>query len=167
MRMRLLSYLNTVVRVLAVAALLTCGAVGTATAGTYLFIEGLAGDSGHPQHVGWIDVTSYSQSVGVKPCLKATFWKNLDRATPGMAAYAMSTQKIPLAIIEVWSGGTPDQLRLRARLEQITVDEVDLLDTYIGVVEQIVLLPRRVTLEHPTQLPSGAPGPTITGTMSS
>src|SRR5215510_13864964 len=113
MCMRFLSHLPTVVRVLGVAALLTCGAAGTATAGTYLFIQTLPGDSTHTPHMGWIDLSYYSQTVGAKPCLQATVDKNLDRATPGLAAYALSTQRIPLAIIEVWSGGTSDQLRLR------------------------------------------------------
>ena len=134
-----------------------------------MLIAGLPGDAGHSQNVGWIDVTSYSQSAGVRPCLKAVVTKALDRATPGPATFAVSGQKIPLATIEIWSGGVADHLVFRAKLEQVTVDQVEILDepgSAFSVLESIVLLPRRVTTEYITQAPTGLPGPIITGTLA-
>ena len=147
---------------------LVVATAGTAAATTFMEIQGLPGESTDQDHRNWIALTGYTQSVGLKPCLKAIVMKNLDRASPGLATFAAANTKIPLVTIqmekEVNGRGI---LFFEARLEQVVIDEVAIIDDFQGgssVTEKVVLLPKRVTISYFPESASGLPQPVI-GTL--
>ena len=84
---------------------LVVATVGTAAATTFMEIPGLPGESTDDNHRDWIVLTAYTQSVGLKPCLKAIVMKNLDRASPGLATFAAANTKIPVVTIHTEADG--------------------------------------------------------------
>jgi type VI protein secretion system component Hcp len=148
---------------------LVVATVGTAAATTFMEIPGLPGESRDQDHRDWIVLTAYTQSVGLKPCLKAIVMKNLDRASPGLATFAAANTKIPLVTIhmekEVDGRGI---LFFEARLEQVVIDEVAIIDDFQGgssVTEKVVLLPKRATISYFPESASGLPLPPVLGTL--
>ena len=146
---------------------LVVATVGTAAAGTFMEIPGLPGESRDQNHFEWIVLTAYTQSVGLKPCLKVIVMKNLDRASPGLATFAAAGTKIPVVTIHMETDG--EGLRFfEARLEQVVIDEVAIMDdsqSGSSVTEKVVLLPKRATISYVPVSDRGAPLPPVIGTL--
>jgi type VI protein secretion system component Hcp len=134
---------------------------------TYLRVDGVTGESTNDRHVGWIDLISYSQTVGTKACARVVVMKYLDRSSPGLVAYAAANTVIPTAVVEITRGDAPQNLVFRATMEQVQIGQTEIVEQdLVWVAEKVVLLPRLVRLQYYPQNRDGSMGSPVTSTVT-
>jgi type VI secretion system secreted protein Hcp len=134
---------------------------------TFLRVDGVTGESVDDRHVGWIDLLSYSQTVGTKACARVVVMKYLDRSSPGLVAYAAANTVIPTAAVEITRAGGDRGLVFRATMEQVQIGQTEIVEQeLVWVAEKVVLLPRVVRLQYFPQNRDGSPGTAVTSTVT-
>jgi type VI protein secretion system component Hcp len=128
----------------------------------------LPGESTEEHHVNWIDLLSYSQTIGTKPCAEVFALKHLDRSSPGLAALAVTGQVIQTVTVESTESAANPLVRFRATLGQVVISSVTInapTDASF-VIEQLKLLPRTLTIEYIPVNNAGQVLPPITGVVN-
>lgn len=156
--------------VLAIATVTACLAPAAAFAQnppTFLRVDGVTGESVDQRHAGWIDLLSYSQTVGTKACARVVVMKYLDRSSPGLVAYAAANTVIPSAVVEITRAGGDQALVFRATMEQVQIGQTEIVEQdLVWVAEKVVLLPRVVRLQYFPQNRDGSNGTPVTSTVT-
>lgn len=134
----------------------------------FLRIPGLQGESRDSRHMNEIDLVSYTQAVGTKACLKVIAVKNLDRASPGLAALALTGTPVSSVKVTLRKNGENPVDVFVAVLDNMTIGSVELMEVDGAPIltERVVLLPRRATLTYTPQMEDGSLGPSITTTVT-
>jgi type VI protein secretion system component Hcp len=118
----------------------------------------LVGDSTVEGHVGEIELLSYTQTAGTNACFKVTAVKNLDRASPGLAAFAISNQtfaQVTIMLTRISQGAVVPVFT--AVLGNVVVGSVELAEFDGGPTptERVTLKPQRIELTFAAQAPDG------------
>jgi type VI protein secretion system component Hcp len=134
---------------------------------TLMKVDGVTGDSIDDRHQGWIDLVSYSQTIGTKACARIVALKSLDSASPGLVTYAATNQIIPSVTVEMIKNGKDQYVAFRAILEQVQIGQTELVEQeLVAIAEKVVFLPRFVRLSFFPQRADGSPGAPITSVVT-
>jgi type VI secretion system secreted protein Hcp len=160
-------HLSTCLRA-ALAAVLMLGAhAAVAQINVFLKIDGLPGDSTDARHPNEIVLTGYSQSFGDRNCSRVVATKQIDRASPGLISRATSNARIPQAIVTMArAGGGSSGDFFVATLDQVRVDRIEITEQGDQILEQLVLIPRIVTISYRPQDAKGGLGAPVTTTTT-
>jgi type VI secretion system secreted protein Hcp len=152
-----------------IAAACTCAGLAavapmaTAQVLTFMFIDGIPGESVVADKKDWIDLTGYSQSFGTSNCSRAVANKRIDRASPPLISRAAANQLIPSVQVTMRKSGEGQRDFFIATLGQVLVDRIELTDQGGQLVEQVVLAPQTITIQYFPQDPKGGLGqPVVT-----
>jgi type VI secretion system secreted protein Hcp len=161
----------------ALASVLTAflmGAAGGARAGhIFLKLANIPGESTDEKHKDEIELLSFSlgfvndwlqargagaSSSGAGVCDALTLTKNIDRASPGLLAAAMTGRHIPQGVLSFTTGGQVSQDYYILTMREIFVTSVRQADSSGGsrVVEQITMMARTYDFLYRAQQSDGS-----------
>lgn len=156
-----------------VLAAFLVGAGGSAWAGKiYLKLTNIPGESTDAIHKDEIELLSFSlafvndwlqtrgtgASSGAGVCDALTLTKNIDRASPGLLARAMTGRHIPEGVLSFTTDGEVSQDYYVLTMKEIFVTSVRQADSAGGsrVVEQISMKARTYDFRYRAQQPDGS-----------
>ncbi len=130
----------------------------------FLTITGLPGESVDSKHKDAIDVTAYTQAVDNREC-RITVAKGIDRASPGLVGAASTKGNYGSATLVVRKAGKDQVEYLTITMQNVVVGNVDQNVNRDQVpTEEVVLLPKFMTISYKPQNPDGSPGAAVEST---
>lgn len=145
------------------AILLT--SVAHAQINSWMFIPGIPGDATQQEHVGWIALTSYSQTFATKACSRVVVLKLIDRSSPALITTAAGNVLLPQVRIAVSKPGPADLDFYKATLTNVLIERVDVSGETGILTEQVVLRPQHINISYIPVGLDGKPGQPIVSTM--
>jgi len=136
----------------AVALLAAVASPAPAVAGTFLKLANVLGDSTAENHVGEIDILTFTQSftrsgprLDKVQCGPITLMKNIDSSSPELLKLVATARHAPSALLTFQSNSTPAADYYT--ISMIEVDVIELTQTDAAdsarIVEKVVLAARR------------------------
>jgi type VI secretion system secreted protein Hcp len=135
--------------------LMASAPVASAQILTFMFIDGIPGESTFEDKRNWIELTGYSQSFGTVNCSRAVANKRIDRSSPLLISRAAANQLIPSVIVTMRKAGEGQRDFFIATLGQVLVDRIEVADQDGQLVERVVLAPQAITIQYFPQDPKG------------
>lgn len=133
---------------------------------TFMFIDGIPGESLFDDKRNWIELTGYSQTFGTSNCSRAVATKRIDRASPPLISRAAGSQLIPSMQVTMRKSGEGQRDFFIATLGQVLVDRIELTDAGGALLEQVVLAPQSITIQYFPQDAKGAPTAPVVTTVT-
>jgi type VI protein secretion system component Hcp len=147
-------------------ALMVAAPITTAQVLTFMFIDGIPGESVVVDKRNWIDLTGYSQTFGTADCSRAVANKRIDRASPPLISRAVANQLIPSVQVTMRRAGEGQRDFFIATLGQVLVDRIEITDEGGQLVEHVVLAPQSITIQYFPQDPTGGLGAAVTSSVA-
>ena len=133
---------------------------------TFMFIDGIPGESTLIDKRDWIELTGYSQSFGTSNCSRAVANKRIDRSSPLLISRAAANQLIPSVIVTMRKAGEAQRDFFIATLGQVLVDRIEVADQDGQLVERVVLAPQSITIQYFPQDPKGGLGTPVVSSVA-
>ena len=140
-------------------------------ADTFLFVEGVEGESTEVNHRDWIDLARFGQTL--EPATRrnsgtceGVAMKQLDTSSPALWA-AVATQRVfPEMIVEITAATPVDPVTvLRQTMQNVRVERVEFGESDGVPVEKVVLVPQEVSVVYREVNPDGSIGGEVTGVV--
>jgi type VI protein secretion system component Hcp len=150
----------------ACVSLMAAAPMATAQVLTFMYVDGIPGESVFADKRNWIELTGYSQTFGTTDCSRVVANKRIDRASPLLITRAAANQRIPSVQVTMRRAGEGQRDFFIATLGQVLVDRIELTDQGGQLVERVVLAPQAITIQYFPQDEKGALGPPVVSSVA-
>lgn len=138
---------------IAVAAGVALGSAPALADSIFLQIPNLPGESTDSKHKDWIEVLSYSHSLGSNDCPQVGIAKMVDRATPGISeainnATGKGITSATLAVVRNTGAGPVEYLRIAMTQVVVQNSSISASSGDSGVYESVGLQAASMTITY-------------------